>query len=94
MPLCTFLLCQQVFKPQVQVQVPEAQVQVQVLQNYSSCTRVQVPSTTSLLDTDSNEVTIQLYMKGALKVEGTFKCKSCVNGVVNREAKKGLSVGI
>ena len=35
-------------------------------------------------------------MKGALKkVEGMFKCKRCVNGVINREeAKTGLSDGI
>ena len=28
------------------------------------------------------------------KVEGTFKCKRCVNGVVNREAETGLNDGI
>ena len=31
-------------------------------------------------------------MKAALKkVEGTYKCKRCVNGVVNREAETGLN---
>ena len=31
-------------------------------------------------------------MKGALeKVEGTFKCERCANGVVNREAETGLN---
>ena len=34
-------------------------------------------------------------MKCALtKVEGTFKCKRCVNGVVNREAVTGLNNAI
>ena len=34
-------------------------------------------------------------VKGALKkVEGTFKCKRCVNGVTIREAEKGLNEGI
>ena len=34
-------------------------------------------------------------VKGALKkVEGTFKYKRCVNGIVNREAETGLNDGI
>ena len=34
-------------------------------------------------------------VKGALKkVEGTFKCKRCVQGVINMEAQLGLSDGI
>jgi hypothetical protein len=34
-------------------------------------------------------------VKGALKkVEGTFKCKRCVSGAMNREAETGLNDGI
>jgi hypothetical protein len=34
-------------------------------------------------------------VKGALKkVEGTFKCKRCVSGAMNREAETGLNGGI
>jgi hypothetical protein len=34
-------------------------------------------------------------VKGALKkVEGTFKCKRCVSGAINREAETGLNDGI
>jgi hypothetical protein len=34
-------------------------------------------------------------VKGALKkVEGMFKCKRCVNGMINREAVMGLNDGI
>jgi hypothetical protein len=34
-------------------------------------------------------------VKGALnKVEGTFTCNRCVNGVINREAAMSLNDGI
>ena len=33
-------------------------------------------------------------VKGALKVEGTFKFKRCINDVVNRDAEAGLNDGI